>query len=221
MDPYLEAPALWPDFHEQMVAALYQLLVPTLTDHYRIRAGTRNYNLEIVLFTSVTREPRTEPYLEIRPRGETKAVTIIDLVSPTNKTTPAGRAANLATRREALRCGASVVEVDLVLDGQPMLNLDRTALPDCDYAVIVTRAAQPDRHQVYTSTLAKSVPAFMLPLGGDHRDVKVDLQSAITRAYDHGQFDRRIDYSLDPSVPLSDTDRAWLRELLKRHKLRQ
>lgn len=218
MDPYLEASGLWPEFHEHLVATLYQMLAPSLAEHYRLRTNLRRYEIEVVLFTSVNREPRSEPFMEIRQRGDSKLLTVIDVVSPTNKTSAVGRSNIMATRKETLRQGADYVEIDLVLDGQPILNLDPAGLPDCDYTLIVTRATQPDRHHVYTTLLTKSLPRFRMPMGGEHRDI--DLQSAVVRAYEAGKFAHRVDYAIDPAVPLDDDDRSWLRDLLKQHKLR-
>lgn len=215
MDPYLEVAPWWPEFHQQLVAAIYQVLVPGLVDRYRARVGARKYMTEFVLFTSVTREEQCEPAVEIRHRGDGRLITLVEVVSPTNKTNADGRVAYLVTRAEALRQGANVVEVDLVLDGKPTLDYSTDGLPDWDYAVTVTRAAQPARHEIYTATIRKALPRFRLPLAPDHRDTLVDLQAAFTRAYDQGRFGERIDYTNDPAVPLADDDRSWLRELLK------
>ena len=59
-----------------------------------------------------------------------------------------------------------------------------------------------------------------LPLGPDSKDVLVDLQATFAKAFEAGRFGPRIDYGQDPAVPLDDADRAWLRDLLKKHKLR-
>ena len=78
MDPYLEDPRLWPDFQHQLVACLFQLLLPNVTDRYRARVVHRSYATETPLFTSVLREehtvgvPHQGPDLE-RERG---AVTV-------------------------------------------------------------------------------------------------------------------------------------------------
>lgn len=220
MDPYLECSPHWAELHQQLTAALYNSLAPALADRYRAKAGARQYAVEVVLFTSVTREARCEPFVEIRTRSDPKLITLIDVVSPSNKTTPEGRAAYHATRTDALRRGANVVEIDLVLDGKPTLDYDRSGLPEWDYAVTVTRASSPDRHEIYTSTLQKPLPKFRLPLAADHRDLLVDLQAAFTRAYEHGQMESLIEYDVDPAVPLEDEDRTWLRDLLKQQKLR-
>ena len=84
----------------------------------------------------------------------------------------------------------------------------------------MTRATQPDRHEIYTSTLQKPLPRFRLPLAADDRDTVLDLHAAFTRCYDQGDFATRIDYQREPSTPLNAEDRKWLQELLRQQKLR-
>lgn len=220
MDPYLEGDRLWPLFHHQLVTCLYQILLPGLVDRYKARIGQRHYHTQQALFTSVIQEEHHEEFIEVRHRSETRVVTLIDVVSPVNKTTDTGRQAYLNKRREGKSNGANLVEIDLSLQGSPMLEYSRDGLPDWDYAVTVTRAAQPDRYEIYTSTMQKRLPRFRLPLSTDDRDTVVDLQVAFTRAYDQGNFSSQVDYTKDPAVPLVDADREWLRELLKQEKLR-
>jgi len=93
-------------------------------------------------------------------------------------------------------------------------------LPDWNYAVTVTRAAQPERYEIYTATLQKRLPRFRMPLASDDRDTVLDLQSAFARCYDQGNFAARIDYKTDPAVTLADDDRKWLDDLLRQAKLR-
>jgi hypothetical protein len=220
MDPFLECDALWPQFHHQLVTCLYQVLLPGLVDRYRARVGQRRYVAEQALFTSVLREEHEEEYIEIRQRGESRLVTLVDVVSPANKTTNAGRQAYLTKRHEGKLGGANLVEIDLVLQGPPLLDYSREGLPDWDYAVTVTRAAQPERHEVATTTLQKRLPRFRLPLARDDRDTQVDLHAAFTRSFDQGGFAAKIDYRRDPGAPLSPEDRDWLDALLRQLKLR-
>ena len=91
MDPYLEDDALWPAFHHQLVLCLYQILLPGLVDRYRARIAQRQYVTEQALFTSVVREEHHEEYVEIRQRSDGRLVTLLDVVSPANKVTDAGR----------------------------------------------------------------------------------------------------------------------------------
>src|SRR4051812_14385623 len=164
MDPYLEEETLWPEFQHHLVLCLYQIVLPGLVDRYRARVGQRCYVTEQALFTSIIRQEHKEDFIELRQRADGKLVTLIDIVSPTNRTTNAGRQAYLDTRKEARAGGASLVEIDLVLQGQPMLDYSRDNLPEWDYAVTVTRSTQPERHEIYTATLQKRLPRFKMPL---------------------------------------------------------
>jgi len=220
MDPYLEEEKLWPVFHHQFSTCLYQILLPGLIDRYRARLAQRHYVTEQALFTSVVREEHHEEYIEVRQRNDGRLVTLIDVVSPANKTTPSGRQSYLDRRREAKNESANLVEIDLVLQGQPTLEYSRDGLPDWDYAVTVTRATQPERYEIYTATLQKRLPRFRLPLAADDRDTVLDLQAAFARCYDQGGFAGMIDYGRDPATSLSSDDRAWLADLLKLQKLR-
>ncbi len=222
MDPYLEHPKLWPTFQHQLLACLYQILLPGLVDRYRARVGTRTYVSEMPLFTSIIRDEHTEEYIEIRTRTDNRLVTLLEVVSPANKTTPAGREAYLDKRREATLQRAGVVEIDLVLQGKPTLTYSRDGLPEFDHAVSVTRATAPDRYEIYTATLQKRLPKFKLPLAPDDRDALLDLQAAFTRAYDLGGFAAQIEYKdcPPPDVPLTDAQKAWINEFLKQLKMR-
>jgi hypothetical protein len=176
----------------------------------------------MALFTSVIREEHTEEFIEVRNRADGRLVTLIEVVSPANKTTPAGRAAYLEKRKDAVAQRAGVVEIDLVMQGKPTLTYSRDGLPEYDYAVTVTRATAPDRYEIYTATLQKRLPKFKVPLAPDDRDALLDLQAAFTRAYDLGNFTAQIDYKMPPppDVPLSDANEAWLDLTLKSQKLR-
>lgn len=220
MDPYLEDEKLWPVFHHQLVTCLYQALLPGLVDRYRARVAVRAYSTELALFTSVLREEHKEEYVEIRQRGDGKLVTLIDVVSPANKLTSTGRQAYLDKRREGRVAHANLVEIDLVLQGQPLLDYSREGLSELDYAVTVTRAPQPDRFEIYAATLQKRLPRFRLPLSPDDRDTVVDLHAAFTRCYDQGGFIGKVDYTRPPPPPLSEPNEQWLDTVLKQHKLR-
>ena len=121
---------------------------------------------------------------------------------------------------EGRAAGANLVELDLVLRGQPTLEYSRDGLPDWDYAVTVSRSLKPEQFEIYTTTLQKRLPRFKLPLAPDDRDTVLDLHTAFTRCYDQGGFAAKIDYRRDPSTPLSDEDRRWLGEVLRQQKLR-
>jgi hypothetical protein len=220
MDPYLEDEQLWPVFHHHLISCLYQVLLPGLVDRYRARVGERHYVTEQALFTSIIREEHREEFIEIRQRSDGRLITLVDMASPANRTTQAGRQGYLNKRTEAKAAGANLVEVDLVLQGQPLLDYSREGLPEWNYAVTVTRATQPERHEIYTSTLQKRLPRFRLPLASDDRDTVLDLQAAFSRCYDQAGFAAKIDYQRDPLTTISEENRTWLAQHLQQQKLR-
>src|SRR5213079_1528728 len=120
------------------------------------------------------------------------------------------RQSYLHTRRSARLTGASLVEIDLVLQGDPTLEYSRDGLPDWDYAVTVTRSVKPETYEIYTATLQKRLPKFRLPLAADDRDTVLDLQAGFARCYDQCGYGQQVDYSVEPPVNLDDTDRRWL-----------
>jgi hypothetical protein len=214
MDPYLEDERLWAAFHHELVTCLYQVLLPGLVDRYRARVVQRHYLTERPLFVSIIRKEHHEEYIEVRHMSDGRLVTLVDVVSPCNKATQTGRQVYLETRRAARDVGASIVEIDLVLQGYSTLDYSRDGLPHWDYAVTVTRSAQPDRFEIYTATLQKRLPRFRLPLAQDDRDMVVDLQTTFTRSYDQGGFVGKIDYQGDPptEVIAACAYRIWERE---------
>jgi hypothetical protein len=210
MDPYLEDDAFWPKFHRELVMGIYQILQPVMFDRYSARLGQRCYSTPSPAGDTEHRES----YLEIRERMNDRLVTLLDVVSPANKTTAAGRYAYLERRRIAQEARANLVEIDLVLQGQPMLEYLREGLPEWHYSVTVTRSNKPQRSELYTSTLQKRLPRFRLPLASDDRDTVLDLHVAFTRCYDHGGYAEKIDYSREPAhgqiAPLAYA--IWQRE---------
>src|SRR5262245_24799976 len=176
MDPYLEAPERWPAFQHQLVTGLGEVLQPSIGDRYRLRVVNRIYVNEQVLFTSIIREEHREEYLEIRQRPTGRLIAVVDVVSPTNRTTATGRREYLHKRDEGRRQGAHLVELDLVLQGQSCLNLSLENVPSYDYLVSVARAQHPDRFEVYTSTLRSRLQSSRVALASDDRALAVILQ---------------------------------------------
>jgi hypothetical protein len=220
MDPYLEEAKHWLTFQPLLVHTLYQMLLPGLLDRYRARVGERQYCSEQALFTSIIREEHKESFIELRQRSDGRLITLIEVISPANKVTAEGRRVYLDRRTEVKKMSAHLVEIDLVLQGQPLLEYAKEATPPWDYAAVVTRWTHPDRCEIYSATLPKRLPRFRVPLASDDRDTVLDLQAAVIRAYEQGDFRKGIDYARDPATNLSDENRRWLNDRLREEKLR-
>lgn len=214
MDPYLESSSVWPEFHHHFVSTLYQILLPGIADRYRAKIVSRQYTTELALFTSIVREPHTEEFIEVRLRTDNQLITNIDVLSPANKMTAAGKAAYLATRKEALSHKVSTVEIDLVTQGKPPLDFDRTGLPPHHFTVTITRPPTPERYEVYALSIKNRLQKFKIPLAVDDRDTVLDLQMVFARGFEATEAARKIDYraSLPPDVALSAEDQQWVKE---------
>ncbi len=221
MDPYLEDEKRWPTFQRLLALALYQMLLPGLMDRYRARVGEREYASEEALFTSIIRQEHKEAFVEVRQRSDGRLITLIEVVSPANKITTKGRDVYLDRRAEVKKLNAHIVEIDLVLQGTTLIDGAKDTAPTWDYAVVVTRWTHPDRYEIYSATLPKRLPRFRVPLASDDRDTVLDLQAAVARAYDQGEFVKLQDYTHDPATRLTDENRRWLNERLKEEKLRK
>src|SRR5262249_20551046 len=75
-------------------------------------------------------------YLKILDRESRDVVTVIELLSPTNKRPGEHRAQYLAKRSAVRHSNAHLVEIDLLRGGPPMPAEGR---PACTYAVLVSR----------------------------------------------------------------------------------
>lgn len=220
MDPFLEQEKYWSRFENRFIRALVHAFLPAMVDRYHPRLERRRYVVEQTLFTSILREEHADGLVEIDSVFTDEPVTAILLVTPMSRTTKPGRESYLESREYYKNQGCNLVEIDLVLQGSPILTVMPQEAVEWDYAVTVTRPDRPDHHETYTSTLQKRLPRFRLPLAPDDRDAVVDLQRVFTRAYEQGDFADLIDYSEGPRIKLSDDKLLWIDEYLRRLCLR-
>jgi hypothetical protein len=218
MDPFLEDARLWPEFQHLLVTCLYQALLPGLVDRYRARVGQRHYFTEQALFTSVIREEHNEEFIEIRQRGADRLVTLVEVVAPANKTTAEGRQYYLDHWAISKAGGANIVEIDLVLQGQPPRGFSPNTQAEGEFAITISRANRQESLEAFN--LQRALPRFRMPLAGDDRDMVVELHVVFHRAFDLGSFGEKINYKMAPIPTLHDSDRQWLDILLKKQKLR-
>src|SRR5690606_4556754 len=145
-----------------------------------------------------------ETWLEVRHGGE--VITVLELLSPTNKLSGAGRAAYEQKRAQVLASPTHLVEIDLLRGGQPMAfrGTDRRA----DYRILVSRGDQRPRAEVRLFSLREPMPRFPLPLRRGDREPEVDLGAILHRLYDLAGYDLRVDYSAPPVPPLDANDAA-------------
>jgi hypothetical protein len=157
-----------------------------------------------------------EARLEIRHRPSNALVTIIEVLSPTNKIRGSrGRASFMEKRRDTLASDVHWVEIDLLRAGDP--SVTRPPLRPCDYRIMVSRADDRLRGKYWPVSVRQPLPTIGIPLRGKDPDVPLDLNAVLRSAYDNGAYDLSIDYRRESLPPLDEEDAAWAEALLREH----
>jgi hypothetical protein len=149
-----------------------------------------------------------EPFIEIRDRETRELVTAIELLSPTNKYVGLDRDQYLAKRKRLLASNVHLVEIDLLRGGPRMPIGD---LPQCDYYVMVSRAGDRPRVELWPIRLRERLPEIPIPLRHDDPDATIDLQPLLGGVYDAAGYEDYI-YRGTPQPPLHPEDAAWAKE---------
>lgn len=215
MDPFLENPKLWNRFQLHLTEALINAIAPALSDKFTLAVECRRYTTEEPLFTSILREEHDEPHLLIRNKDTGRIACLVDYPSIVNRTLPQGKTAYLESRQVAKAQGAALIEIDLHLQGAPLLEFNRDGLPDWDYAVTVVRPKFPDRYEIYSVTLGKRLPRFKLPITGEDRDGVVDLQTVVQKTIEKSNLIKEIDYKSPLPTSFPEPKREWIQKFLK------
>ncbi len=165
-------------------------------------------------------DEETERWLEIRD-DKGRLITVIELLSPSNKVESTGRDDYLRKRRDFISGGASLVEINLVRKGAWVFaQAVRNELQHAGacYAVCVFRAARPREQEVYPIGLRQRLPSIRVPLRPTDADVVADLQPLVNQCHERGRY-HFLDYRLAPEPPLAPEDAAWANQLLREHGL--
>jgi hypothetical protein len=260
MDPYLEDPAYWRDFHGRFIYAVNEYLLDHLPPTYdasvdeevrlieippRHRAfpmrkdvlpdvavldGTRTpaagaprptaaaggtatlepLSLEPVTIEVPFEQEVRERWIEVRYRPDNSLVTIIEVLSPSNKAGE-GLTEYRDKRRAIVRQDVNLVEIDLLVGGRRLDQSDE--LPPGDYYVLVSRTGRAGLREVYAWPVRRPLPPIRVPLRPSDDDVRLDMAASFNTAYDRGRYVRRLQYAGPPPAPLSAADAAWATEV--------
>ncbi len=156
-----------------------------------------------------------EGYLEIRERGNEELITVIEILSPSNKRTGKGRQMYEEKREEILSTRTHLIEIDLLRRGRKMPVIGNNV--ESHYSVLVCRGNRRPRADLYAFNVQNPMPAFPLPLRSGDIEPIINLQELFTQIYDIASYDLKIDYrnwEVIPAVSEADTiwANAWLRD---------
>jgi hypothetical protein len=152
-------------------------------------------------------------YLKIKEVRSERVVTVIELLSPTNKEPGEDRDAFQAKRNEYLANRTNIVEIDLLRAGL-RLPLGEPPPERSDYYALVCRAVDFPKTALWTFSVRQPLPEIAVPLNPVDGYVSLPLQKCFTAAYELGSYPKAVDYRRPPRVSLSDADAEWARQLL-------
>jgi hypothetical protein len=161
-------------------------------------------------------DEEVERWIEIRDNTG-RLITVLELLSPTNKLETAERDRYLRKRRAFISSGANLVEIDVVRQGAWLFPSGiRNVLQQsgATYAVCIFCAERPGEQAVYPIRLRERLPAIRVPLRPTDSEVVLDLQPLIDQCHERGRY-HLLDYRLPLEPPLSKEDDAWVAELLR------
>jgi hypothetical protein len=213
MNPYFEQPNLWRGIHGHMLSQITFSLGPRLDPRYYVEYEESVYidqpaalHRPLAVADTIKRKHR---WLTIRDTQSREVVTVLEVLSPSNKRGE-DRGQYLRKRRHLLRSAAHFVEIDLLRGGERM-PLDDA--PDSDYRLLVSR--QPDRPevQVWPVGLRDVLPVIPVPLRTGEPDVTLDLKPILDAVYDGGVYHNRV-YASPPDPPLAPADADWARQFV-------
>jgi hypothetical protein len=249
MNPYLESPNAWRDFHESFLPRMRDVLNETLGENYFIRIEENLYirhplddgkqlfavadaavmtpaitqpfesrfassaavmTAPVQVAIPISMETDSEIYLEIVEMHRDQVVTVIELLSPSNKSAGENRRAYLLKRERILASDAHLVEIDLLRGGERLPVED---LPRCDYYALVSRADARPVADLWPLALRDRLPVIPIPLNPPDADILLDLQSLLDQVYDAAGYAKHI-YRHSPQPRLSANDSKWAEEII-------
>ncbi len=154
-------------------------------------------------------------YLVIRSLHGRDVVTVIELLSPWNKSGE-GRGEYLKKRDALLASPVNLVELDLLRGGRRLPTVER--LPRGDLFAFVSRGTQRPKTDVYAWSLRRVLPTIPIPLAPGDADVSLELQLAFDETYDRAGYRYSLEYTLLVEPSMSDMDTAWIRQTLEKPK---
>lgn len=267
MDPYLEAPEIWPDLHDALANEIRGWLNQRLPAPYYARVEMRPevgivedaaISRRIIPDVAVARLPQVpatqtkvavleaprsitqqqhevivflDPFrhklVEIRdPSRGHELVTLIEIVSPANKLPGPDRRAYLQKQQEILQSQTSLVELDLLREGQRLLphrELEQAVQqmsPVPEYLVLINRAwkrtGPSTAFDLIPVLVTEPLPCIPVPLRQGQPEVPLDLQVVFTRAYESGPYARgAVDYEQPLQPPLRAELASWVEQLVR------
>ena len=161
------------------------------------------------------RDVRQTRRVRILTAGRAEVVTVIEVLSPSNKRPGADRATYLTKRSEYFASRANFVEIDLLREGDRMPMGDPHP-PNADYYAFVSPAERRTQAQVWAWTVRDPIPVLPIPLRPSTERVPLDLRACLDRVYEDARYDAAINYRTPTTPALRTPDAVWAVDLIQR-----
>ncbi len=166
--------------------------------------------VEPKVYTIPKTEPRRQRFLEIREREGHRLVTVIEILSPTNKNE--GFREYQSKRAQLLAQPIHLVEMDLLRGGRRLPTVE--PLHPADYYVFVSRSESRPQVEGFGWPLPHVAPPIPIPLLPEDGQIVIPLQEILDVVYDRAGYGYSLDYRLPVTPPLSEREAAWVAKLL-------
>ena len=148
-------------------------------------------------------------YLEVRQAPDDRVVTVVEILSPTNKMPGSGRTDYVRKREDILASHVNLVEIDLLRGGRPMPLT--TPTPPCHYRILVSRERWRPSARLFPFTVQDAIPKFPLPLLDGDTEIETDVGPLLDAMHHTGRYNMAVDYDSPPPAPeLDAASRQWL-----------
>lgn len=169
-------------------------------------------------------EPATETFIEIIDQESgNRVVTIIEFLSPSNKSPGPNREQYLFKQREVCSSDMNLVQIDLNRFGIHTLAFPLVHIKPhgrTRYMACVRRPTRRSKAEVYPMPLCSRLPVINIPLRPADADVPLDLQALIDQCYRNGGYEGTLNYGVEPDPPLFGAEKDWAAERLHEQGLR-
>lgn len=192
-------------------------VVQSSSTQFSFQAITQEASNVVTVELPMSDEVR-ETYLAIYDLSNERVVTVVEVLSPTNKTNGLGRRQYEQKRLELLGTLTHLVEIDLLRGGPPMPM--RGSVVPSDYRILVSRAERRPQADLLPFSIRQPIPTLRFPLQAGDDEPEVDLNHLVHALYDRAGYDLRIDYKNEPEPPLVGDDTRWAEALLHTAGLR-
>jgi hypothetical protein len=142
-----------------------------------------------------------------------RIVTVIELLSPANKSGGKDSEVYRFKRNEYIGGSINLVEIDLLRRGQRP-PVGEPSPPQSDYVIAVHDGQDRGRFGIWPFSVREPIPIVPVPLDPDEAFVTLDLRKCLDRVYDGGRYGDQLDYRRPPDHALAEPDATWARELL-------